>query len=65
MDATLDYYATFPKYMLFILIITPILLYKGIGYNDVFIIFVAILLFLWDFFWILYTRPSMYIPDSL
>ena len=42
-----------PGRFLAIFVFVPILIYKGYHYNDNFIILFALLLFIWDLFWIL------------
>lgn len=53
-----------PGRLLAVFIIAPILLYKGIFYNDIFIIIFAIILFIWDLYHILYTKPNYNLSDE-
>ena len=41
-----------------VFVASPILFYKGIAYNDVFIIAFAIGLFGWDLYWLLFNAPK-------
>ena len=41
-----------------VFIVAPILFYKGLQYNDFFIILFSIVLFLWDLFWICTSEPN-------
>ena len=45
-----------PGRVLAVFVIAPILLYKGMKYKDYFILLFAIILFLWDLYWLL-TKP--------
>jgi len=47
-----------PGRLLAVFVISPILLCKGVFYNDLFIIIFAILLFCWDLYHIVYTKPN-------
>lgn len=46
-----------PIRVLAVFVLAPILVYKGIGYGDWFIIAYGIALFAWDLFCILYKAP--------
>lgn len=50
-----------PGRFIALFIIAPVLLLKGLYYKDTFIIGFAIILFLWDFYWIITSRPNKYI----
>ena len=45
-------------------IVAPILFYKGLKYNDLFIIAFSIVLFLWDLYWLVTSKPNSYIDKS-
>ena len=47
-----------PGRLIAVFIISPILFLKGIFYNDIFIVFFSIILFFWDLYHILYTKPN-------
>lgn len=47
-----------PGRILAVTVVSPLLLYKGIQYNDNFIKLFAIVLFLWDLYWILCFPPK-------
>ena len=42
-----------------ILIFSPLLIYKGITYEDITLILLGILLFLWDLYWIMNYPPKI------
>lgn len=46
-----------PGRFLAVFVFGPILLYKGISYRDMFLIVFAILLIIWDAYWILFKAP--------
>jgi hypothetical protein len=47
-----------PGRVLAVTVVSPLLMYKGIQYNDNFIVSFAIILFLWDLYWILFSPPK-------
>ena len=47
-----------PGRLFAVFIISPILFFKGVFYNDIFIVFFSIILFFWDLYHILYTKPN-------
>lgn len=53
-----------PGRILAVFIIAPILLCKGVYYNDWFVIFFAIILFIWELYHIIYTKPNHYLDDE-
>lgn len=46
-----------PGRLLAVFVFSPVLLWKGIKYEDVFLVVFAVLLFAWDAFWILAQPP--------
>lgn len=48
-----------------IFIISPMLLYKGYNYNDIYLILLAIILFFWDTYWIVTSKPNKKISDQI
>ena len=46
-----------PGRIIAVFVISPILLYKGWQYNDWFIILFAIVLFVWDLYWLFMKEP--------
>lgn len=46
-----------PGRVLAVFVISPILLFKGIKYKDYFIIVFAIILCIWDLFWLATEQP--------
>lgn len=40
-----------------VFIFAPLLLFKGIQYNDMFISFFGLLLYLWDLYWLILRDP--------
>ncbi len=42
-----------------ILIFSPLLIYKGIIYEDIILILFGILLFLWDLYWVMNYPPKI------
>lgn len=55
-----EFYNDQPGRIIALIIIVPILFYKGIKYNDLFIILFSIILFLWDLYWLLTSKPNSY-----
>ena len=41
-------------------IVAPMLIHKGIGYNDKPIIWFGVILFLWDLFWLIFADAKKY-----
>ena len=50
-----------PGRFLAVFVIAPILLYKGIRYADWFIILFALILFVWDLYWIITQPPKSHV----
>ena len=48
-----------PGRFLAVFIIVPILIIKGLHYNDYFIIYFAVILFIWDLYHIIYSKPNI------
>jgi hypothetical protein len=48
-----------PGRILAVFIISPILAYKGIIYDDWFIFIFAVILYAWDLYWLLACPPKM------
>ena len=48
-----------PGRLLAVFLFAPILIYKGHKYSDNFLILFGLLLFLWDLYHILYTKPNI------
>ena len=48
-----------PGRFLAVFIIAPILIIKGLHYNDYFIIYFAVILFIWDLYHIIYSKPNI------
>jgi hypothetical protein len=48
-----------PGRILAVFIIAPILMIKGLHYNDYFIIYFAVILFIWDLYHIIYSKPNI------
>lgn len=42
-----------PGRVLAVFVLAPIILYKGIHYDDPFLVLFAIMLFFWDLYWLL------------
>jgi hypothetical protein len=49
-----------PGRFIAVFLIAPILVYKGLKYSDKFIFIFAIILFLWDSYWICCKPPRNY-----
>jgi hypothetical protein len=47
-----------PGRLIAVFLIAPILFLKGINYDDLFIFCFAIILFLWDLYYIIFTKPN-------
>jgi len=47
-----------PGRLLAIFVFAPLLFFKGYKYKDYFILSFSILLFLWDFYWIINHNPK-------
>jgi hypothetical protein len=47
-----------PGRLLAVFIIAPILMIKGLHYNDYFIISFSLILFIWDLYHIIYSKPN-------
>jgi len=47
-----------PGRLLAVFIIAPILMIKGLHYNDYFIISFSVILFIWDLYHIIYSKPN-------
>jgi hypothetical protein len=62
MENSFDFCNDQPGRIIAILLIAPILLFKGYTYKDTFIMVFAIILFIWDFYWLTFTKPNIYIP---
>ena len=54
-----------PGRVIAVLIIAPILFMKGYDYNDKFIMMFSIILFIWDFYWLAFTKPNVYIHNEV
>lgn len=61
---SLDFCNDQPGRLVALIIVAPILFYKGLKYNDLFIIVFSIVLFLWDLYWLLTSKPNSYIDKS-
>lgn len=48
-----------PGRLLAVFLFAPVLIYKGYKYSDKFLILFGLLLFLWDLYHILYTKPNI------
>lgn len=59
-----NYYNDQPSILLAIILFAPILLYKGYKYDDIFLIFFSLLLFIWDLYYIINTKPSSIIGNE-
>lgn len=53
-----------PGRFIAVLLFSPLLLYKGYVYNDNFLIFFSLLLFIWDLYNIIYTKPNIIIEKK-
>jgi hypothetical protein len=53
-----------PGRLLAVFIIAPILMIKGLHYNDYFIIYFSVILFIWDLYHIIYSKPNKAIDHS-
>jgi hypothetical protein len=47
-----------PGRFIAVFFIAPILLYKGLVYNDAFITAFAVILFVWDLYWLICCPPK-------
>ena len=47
-----------PGRVLAIFVFAPLILFKGLKYQDAFLIVFAILLFIWDLYWLLFKAPN-------
>lgn len=48
-----------PGRLLAVFLFAPILLFKGYKYSDNFLILFGFLLFIWDLYHVLYTKPNI------
>ena len=60
----LDFCNDQPGRLVALIIVAPILFYKGLKYNDLFIIAFSIVLFLWDLYWLVTSKPNSYIEKN-
>jgi hypothetical protein len=47
-----------PGRLLAVTVFGPIILYKSLEYNDVFLLIFAALLIIWDAWWLLFKKPQ-------
>ena len=57
----ITFYNDQPGRIIAVTIISPTLLFKGILYNDKFITIFSMLLFFWDLYYLVFTKPNEYI----
>lgn len=48
-----------PGRVLACFVFAPVIGFKGIDYRDTFLLFFSVLLFAWDYYWLLFKKPSL------
>jgi len=54
-----SFYNGQPGILIVILFLSPLLLYKGYIYNDNELMFFSLVLFIWDLYYVIYTKPNI------
>ncbi len=55
---TFDFCNDQPGRLIAVFVFSPLILWRGYKYDDVFLVIFALTLFLWDFYHIIFSRPN-------